>query len=237
MSAKICITEDEALIADHLAMCLEDLGYVVASIADNAAESIGNITIHKPDLVLIDIQIRGEIDGIQLAKIIRKQFNIPFIYITSNGDSATIERLKETQPAGFILKPFSPESLRPIIEIALHNSQESKNHSEVIEVDDAFFIKEGHTLIKVHFNDILYAEAQSNYTLIKTKNQKYLMSQTLKVLEEKLDSYGFMRVHRSYVVNLKKINQILPKSVMIEETEIPLSDANRGELLDKIRMI
>lgn len=235
---KISITEDEALIADHLALCLEDLGYEVVCVCDNAAETIGNLTIHQPDIALIDIQLRGAMDGIQLATIIREQFGIPFIYITSNSESATIERLKETQPAGFILKPFSAPSLGPVIEIALHNAHIQKGESqELIQVDDALFIKDKQSLVKLRYTDILFAEARSNYTLIKTIDHKYLLSQTLKNIEEKLVPHGFMRIHRSYIVNIREIDEIRPKNILVNGTELPLSESYRSELLERIQMI
>ncbi|MGV3609891.1 MAG: LytR/AlgR family response regulator transcription factor [Fluviicola sp.] len=235
---RISITEDEALIADNLAYCLEDLGYEVVSISDNAAETIGNLTIHQPDIALIDIQIRGEMDGIQLAKIIREQFRIPFIYITSNSESATIEKLKETQPAGFILKPFSTSSLGPVIEIALHNASIQKMDArELIQVDDALFIKDKHSLIKIRFTEILFAEARSNYTLIQTSDNRFLLSQTLKSIEEKLVPNGFMRIHRSYIVNIREIDEIRAKNVRLKDTELPLSESYRPDLLERIQLL
>lgn len=235
---KISITEDEALIADHLAACLEELGYSVVAIADNAAETIGNITIHRPDLALIDINLRGEMDGIALANIIREQFGIPFIYITSNSDSNTIERLKATQPAGFILKPFSAAALGPVVEIAMHNNKLQKDQThELVQIDDALFVKDQHKLVKIVYTDILYAEAQSNYTLIKTKDQKFLISQTMKNIEEKLVPHGFMRIHRSFVVNLKHIDQIHPKAVIVQQKEIPISETYKAELLERVETL
>lgn len=241
---KISITEDEALIADHLAASLEDLGYEITSICDNAKDTLAELIINKPDIVIVDINIHGEMDGIDLVNAINKSFNLPVIYLTSNSDKQTIERVKHTKPAGFILKPYTIKDLETNIEIALFKYAEKERQIEneinvesVLPVlNDAFFIKDKHALIKVRFEDILYAEAMDNYCVIYTSSRKYILSQTLKSVEQKLTPHGFMRIHRSNLVNLKHITQIQPKSVFIGENEVSLSDSYKSELMEKINL-
>ena len=103
-------------------------------------------------------------------------------------------------------------------------------------LNDAFFIKDKHALIKVYFEDILYAEAMDNYCVVYTSDRKYILSQTLKLVEQKLNPHGFLRVHRSHLLNLKHITQIQPKSVFINNHEIPLSDSYKPELMKKINL-
>lgn len=241
---KISITEDEALIADHLAACLEDLGYEISSICDNAKETLADIAINRPDLALVDINIHGEMDGVDLVEAINRSFDLPVIYLTSNSDKNTIERVKHTQPAGFILKPYTTSDLESNIEIALFKYSQ-KNNIDTVKSDpsegitilnDAFFLKDKHALVKVFFDDVLYAEAMDNYCVIYTSNGKYILSQTLKLVEQKLRPNGFLRVHRSHLVNLKHITQIQPKSVFINTHEIPLSDSYRAELMERISL-
>ena len=238
---KISITEDEALIADHLATCLEDLGYLVTSICDNAKETLAEIAINKPDLALIDINIHGSMDGVELAESINKSFNLPVVYLTSNSDKKTIERVKHTKPAGFILKPYTSKDLETTIEIALFKFTQEINHpnnkpKEIAMLDDAFFLKDKHALVKVYFNDVLYAEAMDNYCVIYTSNGKFILSQTLKLVEQKLKPNGFLRVHRSHLVNLKHVSQIQPKTVFVGTHEIPLSDSYKAELMESISL-
>lgn len=238
---KISITEDEALIADHLAACLEDLGYEITSISDNAKDTLAELLMNKPDIVIVDINIHGEMDGVDLVSAINKSFDLPVIYLTSNSDKQTIERVKQTKPAGFILKPYTVKDLETNIEIALYKYAE-QNYSETLRyksltiLKDAFFIKDKHALIKVSFEDILYAEAMDNYCVIYTSNRKYILSQTLKLVEQKLNPHGFIRVHRSHLLNLKHVTQIQPKSVFINDHEIPLSDSYKSELMERINL-
>jgi len=116
---KILIVEDDDIIARVEDWRLKNLGYTVCGRATNGAEAMELVVNKKPDVVLMDINIKGDIDGIETAKMIKKGFNIPVIYVTSHSDGATIVRAKETKPDGFILKPFEDNDLRVAIELAL----------------------------------------------------------------------------------------------------------------------
>ncbi len=116
---KILIVEDDDIIARVEDWRLKNLGYTVCGRATNSTEAMELVENKKPDVVLMDINIKGDIDGIETAKMIKKGFNIPVIYVTSHSDGATIVRAKETKPDGFILKPFEDNDLRIAIELAL----------------------------------------------------------------------------------------------------------------------
>ena len=116
---KILIVEDDDIIARVEDWRLKNLGYTVCGRATNGAEAMELVANKKPDVVLMDINIKGEIDGIETARMIKKEFNIPVIYVTSHSDGATLIRAKETKPDGFILKPFEDNDLRIAIELAL----------------------------------------------------------------------------------------------------------------------
>ena len=116
---KILIVEDDDIIARVEDWRLKNLGYTVCGRATNGAEAIELVASKNPAVVLMDINIMGDIDGIETARRIKKEFNIPVIYVTSHSDGATIVRAKETKPDGFILKPFEDNDLRIAIELAL----------------------------------------------------------------------------------------------------------------------
>jgi len=116
---KILVVEDDDIIAKVEDWRLKNLGYDVCGRAVTGAEAMELVVKHKPDLVLMDINIKGEIDGIETAKMIKKGFSIPVIYVTSHSDGPTLVRAKETQPDGFIVKPFDDNDLRVAIELAL----------------------------------------------------------------------------------------------------------------------
>lgn len=123
---KILVVEDEHIIAKHIQLLLERLGHHVPAIATSGAEAIQYAETMHPDLVLMDIRIKGDMDGIDVAKHIYAQFNIPIIYVTSYADTATLERAKATSPFGYLLKPFEEDSLYTAIEIAQHRYAEEQ---------------------------------------------------------------------------------------------------------------
>lgn len=124
-NAQILIVEDEVLIAMGLQNKLEKLGYKVLAIAASGEEAIATIMGDHPDLVLMDIVLKGEMDGIETARRIKDQFQIPVIYLSAYGDEKILDRAKTTEPFGYLLKPFNERELQISIDIALykHNMQ------------------------------------------------------------------------------------------------------------------
>ena len=115
----VLIVEDDDILARVEDWRLKNLGYSVCGRATTGAEAMGYVVNNRHDIVLMDINIKGDLDGIETAKMIKKGFNIPVIYVTSHSDGATLERAKATQPDGFIVKPFEDNDLRVAIELAL----------------------------------------------------------------------------------------------------------------------
>lgn len=122
---KILVVEDENVVALELKKRLKKLGYLVPSVASSGKEAISKAGGFLPDLVIMDIRLKGDMDGIQAAQTIREEFNIPVIYLTAHSDEETLKRAKQTEPYGYILKPFEEDDLRTAIEIALY-----KHHIE-----------------------------------------------------------------------------------------------------------
>ncbi len=104
--ANILIVEDEAIVAQEIKICLENMGHSVVSIASRGEEAIGKAEEKRPDLILMDIQLKGQMDGIEAADIIQSRFDIPVIFLTAHYDDERLERAKSTRPYGYVLKPF-----------------------------------------------------------------------------------------------------------------------------------
>jgi CheY-like chemotaxis protein len=117
---RILVVEDEAIVAMVIKKRLMGLGYVVSGVAATGADTINKVEGTFPDLVLMDIMLKGDMDGIETADEIRKRFSIPVIYLTAHSDENTLERAKLTEPYGYILKPFTERDLSSNIEIAIH---------------------------------------------------------------------------------------------------------------------
>ncbi|WP_292465713.1 response regulator [Methanolobus sp.] len=122
-NAKILVVEDENVVALEIKKRLTRLGYVVPSVAASGKEAISKAKGFLPDLILMDIRLKGEMDGIEAAQEIWTQLGIPVIYLTAHSDDETLKRAKQTNPYGYVLKPFEEEDLRAVIEVALYRRQ------------------------------------------------------------------------------------------------------------------
>jgi two-component system, NtrC family, response regulator AtoC len=120
MHARILIVEDERITAEDLGDVLTSMGYTVVGSASNGADAVVLAEETQPDLAVMDIQIKGGMDGTETARILRQRFNIPVIFLTAHADSSTIVRAKSAEPLGYIIKPFQERELHAAIEIALH---------------------------------------------------------------------------------------------------------------------
>jgi DNA-binding LytR/AlgR family response regulator len=230
----ILIVEDEPIIADDIAFILEDEGYKILGKAIDTQEAIYIIEQSKPDIVLLDISLEGDDeDGIDLANLINEKYQIPFVFITSHSDKLTINRVKKTNPCGFIIKPFKATDIISTLAIVSYKIIKDKAPS-VGDNQNSFFVKQGHDLIKIKFSDIIYIKAENNYTYIIMEHKKILASLNLKSLTEKLPSNSFFRVHRSYVININKITRISHRFIYIDTHEIPLGRGYYAKLQDLI---
>lgn len=239
---RIMIVEDEPIIADEIAATIEDLGYTIAAKILHSKEVIDAFNQSEPDVVIMDINLGSEKDGVQLAAEMRQIKNIPLIFLTSYSDNATIERTKEVNPDGFIVKPFDEKDLQIAIEIAFNRFEQQRKiisdaKMETFLINKFLFIRSKNKLIKLVPEEIIFAEAQSNYTLIKTTKDKFTLSTTLGTIEEKLMPFGFFRIHRSYLANVAKINSIEEDHVVIDGEIVPISKKQKQDLLHLITQL
>lgn len=127
MSYRILIVEDEPIIAEDLAITLEKEDYIIAGKAYNALQAIDMVVNRYPDLVLLDILLKGDKDGIDVGRIIAEKYRIPFIYITSFSDKSTLEKARTSLPSGYIVKPFRERDLIATIEMAMYRFAQENN--------------------------------------------------------------------------------------------------------------
>ena len=227
----ILIVEDEPLIADDIAEVLEKNGFTVVDVVDEAEEALTAIEEYQPDLALLDINIEGAIDGIDLAA----KLNIPFIFLTSYYDKPTLARAAKVSPSGYLVKPFDENDLVANIEIAL-----SKKRAQLqikMQAPEKLFVKKDNEIISIMSDDILFAEAYDNYTNLYTSEKKFLISHTLKSVEEKLQPHGFFRVHRSNLINFHAIDSISENYVFIKGHKVQISKSYKKDLMDRLTMI
>lgn len=239
---RILVVEDEIVIADNICDILEELGYDVLEPAINYSEAITTIEDEKPDLALLDIQLAGKKDGIDIARKIKETYNFPFIFLTSNADPRTIERAKHLNPPAYLVKPFNRDDLYTSIELALFNYSKKTSHLELnnktddLMIKDAIFIKNKNMFYKVLIKDIIFLKSDHVYIEVYTTNgEKYLIRDTLTHQTEKLPK-NFFRSHRSYTVNLDYLEAINSMKIIASGHEIPIGKNYRSELMNRIRI-
>lgn len=241
----LLIVEDELIIAANISLQLTHLGYEVIGIISKSDEVLQHISKQVPDIILMDINLKGDLDGIEVVCLIQKEYKIPIIYLTANSDEVHFERAKATNPYAFISKPFKKLDLQRAIELTLVRIQEEQNREKSTDLitdepyilSDCIFVRSHDKMVKVCINNILYIEAERNYCKIHCKDKEHLLVTTLKYLEEKLTSNILMRIHRSFIVNLNHIDEIATNHVVIGKKAIPLSAELKKQLLLHIQKI
>ncbi|MFT6334409.1 MAG: DNA-binding LytR/AlgR family response regulator [Saprospiraceae bacterium] len=243
---KILMVEDNMIIAADISMQLTKLGYEVVGISTRGEDALKMIEINQPDIVLMDIVLSGKMNGIEAAQIILEKFQVPVIFLTSNFDDATFQQASAARPYAFISKPFQKSNLERTLKLAFQRiavEQESEPISEptdhVSTMEDRLFIRHNDQMVKVLLADILYAEADRNYCKIHTENQTYILSVPLRNVEAQLPSNAFYRVHRSFVVNLQKIDAISEyhEFLTIQSIRVPVSRRLKEEVTKRLKII
>jgi two-component system response regulator LytT len=238
---KVGIVEDEMIIAEGIAMALEQLGYHATEPVTNYTDALEMIASERPDILLLDIQLSGKKDGIDLAWKIREDYNIPFIFLTANSDPATVDRAKKLNPPAYLVKPFNKEDLYTSIEICLHNYAANSEKEKTAEsgnyiIKESLFIKQGSAFTKVKIDDITYIESDNVYVNIFTLTNKLLVRSTIPAYLDIINVKHFVRVHRSFAVNAHHIDSITANSVLVQGREIPIGKVYRDELLVQLRL-
>jgi two-component system, response regulator PdtaR len=249
----ILIVEDESIVALDLASGLEHDGYNIVGIADNAEEAQQLFNENEVDIILMDVNIIGEKDGIDTAIEILKQKAVPIIYLTAFTDALTIERIKQTHPAAFLSKPYTLTNVRIAIDLAVNNfavSREQQSTGKIIPLDkdgsrsssspekemilrmhDHIFVKHNYAFVKLKLCELLYIEAENNYTSIVTADKKFLLRLSLNQLLEKINYKALVRIHRSYAVNINAIQSFNEQEVEVNQQHLPIGRNYKEEFM------
>lgn len=212
----ILIIEDSPEEAALLMDTLEDNQYCIAGVANNFQDALKMYYELSVDLVIIDVFLRQNPDGITFAETISIVPGglKPFVFLTSSNDRKIFERAKLTKPFSFLLKPFNELELLYALEIALekfyeqHNVFSVEDHQTLLG-DNCLFIKKKNALKKVMLQEIIYIEVENRYCSIITENEKFVIQSSLEKIGDLLADKAFFRTHRSYMVNAAAIEQIV----------------------------
>ncbi len=232
---RILIVEDDMIIAANISLQLSNLGYEVTGIETKGEEAVHHALETKPDLILMDIHLKGKSTGIDAAHEIHRILDIPIIFLTANEDDATFQKAKETHPFAFISKPFSKQNLERTIALVEERVKEStKKYSPedtlIDSLEDRIFIRNQNKMIKVMLDDILWVEAERNYCKINTVQQSFLIVSPLNKFCERMDQKRFVRIHRSFMINFSKLDAVTDGSVELKGKIIPIGKQYKEDL-------
>ena len=238
---RILILEDDHTQANELAEIIDKAGYEVTGIAHNLVEALGLFYSQKPDMVISDIYIDGQRDGITFAERINENKNTtrPIIFLTQYADLETFKKAKLTSPYNYLLKPYNPLELQYAIELALEkflgtSGTFSIGNDNALLLEQSLYVKTGHSLIKILLKEVYYIEVDGKYSKIIVDQGNFLVQMPLKKMEEKLSSLSFLRVHRNYLINSKRIKKIHLADhhvILTNDQEIPFSQTYKEQLI------
>lgn len=218
MKAKILVVEDEIIVASDIKNCLERSGYTVPAVVLYGEQAIEKVAEYQPDLVLMDIMLKGDINGVEAAQEIIKRFKIPVVYLTAHCDKNILQKAKNTQPFGYIIKPFAENQLITTIEIAL-----SKYQAEIV-MREALEKEKENRNIESYFVSMVSHEFRNplsnifNYTELLTNN-------SCKLNEDKQKEYIYQIQNA-----VKHLDDLLSDVLLIGRAEVGRDSFNPSPL-------
>lgn len=245
----VLVVEDESIVSKDIQHSLKKLGYNVVGSSPTGEKAIELAGTENPDIVLMDIMLKGEMNGIEAAQQIKERFSIPVIFLTAYADESTLSKAKITEPYGYVLKPFKEIDLHTTIEMAIYKhgkEQEVMKERDLLfslvenkEGNDFIFVKSNSKLVKLRNSDIYYIEALKDYVVIHMADARYTIHSTMKDIESKMGHEDFIRVHRSFIVRVDKIATIEYPNLTLEKIDkvIPIGGSYRDDLTKKIKTI
>jgi DNA-binding LytR/AlgR family response regulator len=255
-SIRVLVVEDELLFVEQLEVALEDLGYEFVGPAVDARIAMSLHRTETVDVALLDVQLRGLIDGVQLAAQLLAHRPIPLIFLTSHTDEATFSRARLLGAAAYLVKPVEPAALQRAIELAVSNfaafATATEDGSPVVAttdpfgpaggsvvLSDALFIKENGLLEKIRLADVLWVESDNRVCRLALATRVLTVRLPLRELIRHLPAERFVQIQRSYLVNLDHIERVDPvrNLVQVGEHLLPLSRTYHDDLLRRLNLL
>ncbi|GGD13931.1 LytR/AlgR family response regulator transcription factor [Hyunsoonleella pacifica] len=218
----VLIIEDTPAESNALVTTLKSYNYNIVGVATTFSDALQMFHSNSVDIAVVDIFLNGNPEGITFAETINATPNasIPFVFLTSSTDRAIFERAKLTQPFSFLIKPFNELEILYALEMAVEKFYKQPDvflseAEDTIISNEYLFIKKGKSLKKVYTKDIICIEVEERYCNIISEQDKFVILISLTKLLKLLDNNVFCRTHRNFIVNINKIEEIIPADNLI----------------------
>ncbi len=243
---KILVVEDEILVATDIEESLESLGYTVQNTVATGAKAIEEVELSLPSLILMDINLKEEMSGIEAAKIISQNHNVPIIYLTANADLATIDQAKVSLPYGYIIKPFTDKELQTNIEIALFKFENDLKIKMESEQFNTFFDLKDHEknqliihgnkgLEKIDIDKVYFLEADGSQTVIHLFDEEVVTDKSLDATAALFPKGIFIKVSEQFIINKSKVFVVkFPEVIIADKMSVITVDTNRRDVLNDV---
>ncbi len=241
----VLIVEDSISYGIELERLCNDVGFEVLSVVEGSAEALDIIFAESPDMILMDIDIKGKLSGIEIGKSI-VHLDIPILYITSFNDQETVRKANESNMVDYLVKPVSKERLIEAFQHIVKSEFDVKEDGDVQILSRPkdrkilFFQKNGE-YVKIKVDEVVYVESDDNYCRFYLSDKSYyLMRIKISEVEDKLYKHGFLRCHRRFVVNTKIIKKIDAKTfkiALVNEMVLPFSRSKKEKIYNYIELL
>ncbi len=202
--------------------------------SDSCKDYLNAVSI-LPDLVLIDINLEGNSNGLQLADEI-KHLSIPLIFLSFKENQAQYDKIKAFRPVAFLGPNFNGASIQTAIDAARHASNSNEN-LEKTATEDSMFLRQNNQFIRLYFKDILWVKSDGNYCIIKTETRRFIIKKSLVKFYQELPKDDFIQVHRRYVVQFSVIDRvdIQTNSAFVGEEEVSIGGKFKAALVKRLK--
>jgi two-component system response regulator LytT len=229
MPYKVVILEDNPITAADLREILEKENFDVIKTFSRAEVAIREIENYDPDILLVDVYLAGDKTGIDFVNHVNHSTKLPVVYITANSEKRTISEVVNSNPSAFLSKPYKENDVLVAVDLALRKNQENSD-SASLQFEGPLFLKSGNSFHKVRIEDIDYLEASGSYCQVFSQGRTFVLSNNLSTYQDSFIDQGFIRIHRSYMVNLSKVDQINGEQLWIGKKALAIGRSYRSSI-------
>lgn len=247
MKVKVLIVEDEVIIADEIENALVEAGYDVIGNVGRGETAVELAKTKEVDIVLMDIKLKGSMNGIETAQKIQAQKKIPIVYLTDISEKKVWEEAKETNAAACLLKPFEALEVEAAFEIALKHSvgkesftdtkESSTEDSPTYIIEDRVYLRDGTKHIRILPEEILFIKGSGSSCEIHTTEKKIILSYNLTQIKQEIPFKELERIHRSYIINIQKITSFEGNRVFLDKLEMPIGESYKDDFKKRFRFV